>query len=111
MACLFAYGTLRPDERNHHMLRPLGGTWRPATLPGRLIWKHAGTAHAYPGLAPGEGTVTGRLLESPALPGAWPALDAFEGDEYIRRLALCTVEGEALSANVYILRDPESFGP
>lgn len=110
MPRLFTYGTLMPGERNHPVLAPLGGRWRPARIAGRLLWKHAGTSRAYPGIVlGGGGRVPGMILEADALEAAWPELDAFEGPEYSRRLALCDAEGEALAAHLYVLVDPARF--
>lgn len=100
---LAAYGSLRPGHSNHREIAELGGRWSPGSVRGRLAAASSASG-AYPTLAPdarGEPCAV-ELLESIALPGAWPRLDAFEGAAYRRELALVELaEGQTCIANLY----------
>jgi gamma-glutamylcyclotransferase (GGCT)/AIG2-like uncharacterized protein YtfP len=48
---LFVYGTLAPGRPNEHVLEPLDGTWRRATVRGDLLDVGWGAEHGYPALA------------------------------------------------------------
>lgn len=61
----------------------------------------------YPALIldPGADRVAGHLLESDELEQHWPELDAFEGDEYRRVVAVVELtDGSRVEAFVYVLR-------
>jgi gamma-glutamylcyclotransferase (GGCT)/AIG2-like uncharacterized protein YtfP len=85
---LATYGSLAPGRQNHHVVAPLGGEWRTGYVEGDLHAEGWGAGMGFPALRwrPRGGRVPVQLLISPRLPGAWPALDAFEGADYRRAL-------------------------
>lgn len=85
---LAVYGTLAPGRPNHHVVAPLGGTWTRGIVEGDFHASGWGASLGYPALRPRAGApaVPVHVLVSPALPAAWPALDAFEGPGYRRVL-------------------------
>lgn len=85
---LAVYGTLAPGRSNHHIVEPYGGTWTRGRVRGDLVEAGWGAVVGYPALrlrADGP-WVPVHLLDSHRLAGAWPDIDAFEGDEYQRIL-------------------------
>lgn len=102
---LVAYGTLRPGQVNHHLVRDLEGIWRRGRIKGRVVPQPSGYTALRPD-DPGETEV--EVLESAGLAEAWPRLDAFEGAAYRRRLVAVTLsDGQRLAAYVYV----EAGGP
>jgi gamma-glutamylcyclotransferase (GGCT)/AIG2-like uncharacterized protein YtfP len=104
---LFVYGTLAPGRRNEHVLAPLGGTWRPATVRGDLLEVGWGAEHGYPALAlrADADEVEGLLFTAPALADHWDRLDAFEGRGYERvRTTALLADGSAVGTWVYVDR-------
>lgn len=85
---LAVYGSLAPGRENYHVVQPLGGEWSEGVVEGDLTRYGWGSAIGYPALRlrPGGPAVAVRVLESGALPLAWPGLDEFEGTEYRRVL-------------------------
>jgi gamma-glutamylcyclotransferase (GGCT)/AIG2-like uncharacterized protein YtfP len=97
---LIAYGTLKPTEPNHRVLKSLTDQeWLDIEIEGRLTdregglkgfkWLESRTRH------------TVLLLKSSQLPLFWPKLDAFEGAEYRRILAAAWIGEHAVVAMVY----------
>ena len=89
MERLFVYGTLGPGRPNEHVMQKIGGSWQPASVRGRLV--HAGWGFersGFPALVLDEDgeEITGHVFVSPNLAAHWPALDAFEGEDYVREL-------------------------
>jgi len=116
---VFVYGTLRPGQKNYPRYLQ-GRTLReyPATIHGRLYFVADG---GYPYLKPGEGTVTGELLElNPAsYDETLYELDLLEEydpqDEghsvYLRRKSTVTLsQGKQVAAWVYYWNLPETTG-
>jgi gamma-glutamylcyclotransferase (GGCT)/AIG2-like uncharacterized protein YtfP len=103
---LAVYGSLAPGEVNHWVLAGLDGTWTEGTVRG--IRKPAGWGKAlgFPGLIwnPEADRVAVKLFESKDLPRNWERIDAFEGDDYLRRLIPVERDGALLVANIYALR-------
>jgi len=103
---LAVYGTLVPGGSNAHVLADLAGEWATGTLRGRRLddgWQ------GYPGLVldPAGERVRVHVLSSPALPGAWSRLDAFEGPGYRRVVVDVELgDGSVVAAQVYVLVDP-----
>lgn len=85
---LAVYGTLAPGQPNHHVVAPLGGEWTDGLVEGDLIPVGWGATLGYPAFRPraGGAAVAVKVLTSPKLATAWPALDQFEGPEYRRIL-------------------------
>lgn len=85
---LAVYGSLAPGKPNHHMLAKYAGTWTRGLVRGDLVNAGWGAAGGFPGIMPREDGpwVEVQVFRSSLLQGAWPELDAFEGDEYRREL-------------------------
>ncbi|MFU2488062.1 gamma-glutamylcyclotransferase family protein [Thauera sp. WH-1] len=100
-AC-FTYGSLMCED----IMAAVCGAhaaYRPATLQGHR--RHAVVGVAYPGMVPNaDHRVQGVLyLELPD--SAWPRLDAFEGEEYERRIVTVETDGGAhAQAWTYVFR-------
>ena len=100
------YGSLQPGGPNHFRLAELQGSWRTGFLVnGDLTSEGWGHALGYPGLVWSRHGPSNPLqvLVSDRLPEAWPTLDAFEGDGYIRSLAPVFNGQEVLIGNIYLL--------
>jgi gamma-glutamylcyclotransferase (GGCT)/AIG2-like uncharacterized protein YtfP len=98
-ARLAAYGTLRPGEVNHHLLKDVRGVWTSGHVEGRLAVRDGFPACWW---RPGEGRVPVEVLAAAALPGLWAGLDAFEGQDYPRILVPVVEPGGSLViANLY----------
>ncbi|CAM5393070.1 gamma-glutamylcyclotransferase family protein [Streptomyces xanthochromogenes] len=106
---LFVYGTLRPGERYHR--RFLDGrtrSERPALLTGALLYDGPG----YPYALPGDGTITGTLIEldpaaHPQLLAALDELEEYAGpghprNLYDRLVREALVEGRPVRSWVYL---------
>ena len=106
MKRLFVYGTLAPGQANHHVLSAIPGSWKAATLQGRLLNEGWGSELGCPGIVPshdGE-EVEGYVLCSHELGEHWGMLDEFEGDGYKRQLVQVKIKtGECVDAYVYAL--------
>ncbi|WP_217474210.1 gamma-glutamylcyclotransferase family protein [Stutzerimonas stutzeri] len=104
---LFVYGSLAPGRPNAHILADVPGHWEPASVRGTLRAEGWGAAMGFPGLdldAQGD-RIEGLVFSSAQLAARWPALDAFEGDAYLRTLtAVRLASGETVEAYVYALR-------
>lgn len=103
---LFVYGSLAPGRQNDHILAPLGGTWQPATVRGRLRMEGWGAGLGFPGLVldPAGEEVNGLVFTSEKLAGFWPELDEFEGAQYARvPVAAVLSGGGTVEAYVYVL--------
>lgn len=104
---LFVYGSLQPDGPNEHVLSRLTGSWRAASVRGRLVQDGWGSALGFPGLVLDDSAaaVPGSLLSSEELASKWAELDAFEGEEYERVTAEVKLDsGESVVAQLYVLR-------
>ena len=104
---LAVYGSLAPGKSNHHLLAKYAGTWTRGRVRGDLINAGWGAAGGFPGLIPRDDGpwVPVQVLESASLPDAWPALDAFEGDQY-RRVVISVY---AEDPDVHILFDANLY--
>ena len=102
---LATYGTLAPGRPNHGQLGDLPGRWLAGRVRGSLVDAGWGAELGYPALRldPDGSLIDVDVFESPALPGQWDRLDAFEGPGY-RRVAVdvATAEG-VLPASIYVL--------
>ena len=104
---LFVYGTLMPGEINAGFLEHLKGSWRQGCVQGALSPQGWGAAQGFPALVPGDDSaqVRGFILEAEALSDFWQQLDAFEGEEYERRLTTVQLDnGESVPAYAYFGR-------
>jgi gamma-glutamylcyclotransferase (GGCT)/AIG2-like uncharacterized protein YtfP len=95
---LALYGTLRPGQPNHGILRDIDGSWTTVRLNGVLTQTGLPTfSFATKGSA-----VEAVLLISAELPEHWSRLDEFEGSGYSRQLGLVWLEDSPQVANVYV---------
>lgn len=104
---LAVYGSLAPGRANHHELAFLDGHWARGTVYGRLEDSGWGAAMGYPAMRwdPDGRPVPVWVLSSPALPGQWSRLDAFEGDQYLRCLVPVYRDKDLVFiANCYLAR-------
>jgi gamma-glutamylcyclotransferase (GGCT)/AIG2-like uncharacterized protein YtfP len=102
---LFVYGSLAPGRPNEHVLAPLGGSWTPAIVRGRLVREGWGAALGYAGIVLDEDgdDVPGLVFTSASLAGDWERLDAFEGDGY-ERVLTTAVLGDGRKVEVFVYR-------
>ena len=107
MERLFVYGTLGPGRPNEHVMQKIGGSWQPASVRGRLVQAGWGFERSgFPALVLDEDgeEITGHVFVSPNLAAHWPALDAFEGEDYVRELTRAILaDGTEVEACVYAL--------
>lgn len=103
---LAVYGTLAPGQPNHRLLAGCRGSWTPGVVRGRFHSSGWGATLGFPAMVwdPDGEPIAVQLLESPDLERHWPALDEFEGDEYLRVLVPVETERGVLVANAYALR-------
>jgi gamma-glutamylcyclotransferase (GGCT)/AIG2-like uncharacterized protein YtfP len=97
---LFVYGTLQHPPLLEHLLGRVPA-WQPATLAG---WRAARLrGRVYPGLVPGGGPATGRLVEVDD--HELELLDRFEGPQYERIRVQVAVDAGVVDAWAWRLRD------
>jgi len=95
---LVVYGSLAPGEQHADLLAPLKGAWEACRIRG-----HIDRSGPYPFFHPDDGGPwqEALLFRSPGLQAHWPALDRFEGDEYVRCLVEAVTAKGCLRATVY----------
>ena len=100
---LAVYGSLRPGERNAHILAPVSGTWSDGFVHGTLSPIRSGYAEGYKGLRLDEAgeAVPVAILSSRDLPGFWPELDEFEGADFVRTIVEVRVGETRILASLY----------
>ncbi len=101
---LIVYGTLVPGGMYHYLLAGLPGTWEKCFIRGYMGEHWGFQAFHYDADGPEH---PAWLLTSPALPRAFPELDAFEGEPYRRTIIPARVEIRRVLANVYEGKEPE----
>lgn len=104
---LFVYGSLRPGEKNAHLLADIEGAWSRGSVRGHLRDGGWGAGIGYPAivLADDGDVVEGDVFTSPEISAWWKSLDDFEGDEYRRtRTEVLLEDGSSAEAYVYVLR-------
>jgi gamma-glutamylaminecyclotransferase len=99
---LFVYGSLKRGHANHHEL----GSAEYLTTARTAACFSLRVVAGYPALSPGSGAIEGELYAIAV--SALAALDAFEGDSYVRREI--ELEGGA-RALAYLARVPEAGAP
>ena len=106
---VFVYGTLKPGGKNFHVAK-LGGAFvvRAAYVEGMQLY--ALEPEAYPAMIPGEGRVSGFVLDYEDIEAALPQLDALEGCDlspplYHRVLAKVYPTGATVWAYLYARRE------
>ena len=83
---LAAYGTLRPGEVNHHVVKGMNGRWVDGIIKGYVFEVTWGGAEGYPGFYPdvdGHDIPVGVLI-CEDWDRHWDRLDRFEGPGYKR---------------------------
>jgi len=104
------YGTLRPGEENHYVVRSIPGDWLHGTVRG---WRYDitwGPADGYPGISlDSDGPeVAVTVLASDVLDRHLDAIDDFEGPGYRRVMTEVTLlDGQRHQAWIYET-DPEA---
>ena len=94
---LFVYGSLKRGQSNHAQLTAANFVASARTVPQFALRVQDG----FPTLVPGTQSIRGELFAIPV--GELPALDAFEGDSYLR----CEIELlDSRCALTYMARDP-----
>lgn len=99
---LFVYGSLKRGRANHHELQAAEYVSPARTAPCFALR----IVHGYPALVPGSRAILGELYRIAA--PAWPALDEFEGEAYVRREIELDSGERALA---YLSRVPEAGAP
>mgnify|MGYP001795207604 CR=1 FL=1 len=85
----------------------IAGTRYEGTVRGWFSEDGWGATLGFPGLrlnSEGE-TIKVQVLESPDLPAHWDRLDAFEGEEYARRVADIVTTDCVIQASIYVVCD------
>jgi gamma-glutamylcyclotransferase (GGCT)/AIG2-like uncharacterized protein YtfP len=99
---LFVYGSLKRGRANHHELYAATYVSEAFTAARFALRVVAG----YPALVPGSQAIRGELYR--IAPSALPALDAFEGERYVRR----EVElASGMRALAYLSSEPDAGEP
>jgi gamma-glutamylcyclotransferase (GGCT)/AIG2-like uncharacterized protein YtfP len=100
---LAVYGSLAPDQPNHHVLEELSGTWVEAKVQGELHPHGWGMTMGFPAFRwmPGGKDIDVWLLTSSRLPQHWKILDEFEGEAYRRILVPVETDHGMTVANIY----------
>ncbi len=104
ISALAIYGTLRPGEPNHWVVRSIDGQWLEGTIRGWLFEVTWGAAEGYPGvvLDPEGRLVDVSVLCSPKLPNHLNEIDDFEGPGYRRvETDVSLADGSTVRAYVY----------
>jgi gamma-glutamylcyclotransferase (GGCT)/AIG2-like uncharacterized protein YtfP len=105
---VFTYGTLMTGESNHYVIQPFLVAVEPAILSGMVMLL---AAPHYPGIVPGDGTVSGQLMTVARPAEAIQALDDLElyfgpghpENEYEREsLKVQLLDGSSVEAWVYL---------
>ena len=102
---LFVYGSLKRGHENAHLLEAIGGSWRAASVVGVMRPTGWGAGMGYPALTldASGGAVRGFVFSSSRLADHWAELDAFEGSDYRRVVAIATLDdGGTIEAQVYV---------
>lgn len=99
----FTYGSLMCED----IMSAVCGTpctrHEPATLAGHR--RHPVIGQHYPGMVPAESSQVQGVLYLDLVPSAWPRLDAFEGEEYLRQhVHVRLPDGRQESAWTYVFR-------
>lgn len=83
---LAAYGTLRPGEVNHHVVKQMKGRWIDGIIRGYVFDVSWGGADGFPGFqpAPDGHHIPVGVLVSDDWDRHWDRLDRFEGPGYRR---------------------------
>ncbi|MCE2571171.1 gamma-glutamylcyclotransferase family protein [Motilimonas eburnea] len=110
MLGLFVYGTLRPNEINHHYLKDLNGDWRSAHIQATLYETGLGPTSGFKvvDLSQPTQSIEGMIVFSEALEQAWPALDEFEGEGYVRQLTTA-IDNEDKEHQVFVYALDEKY--
>jgi hypothetical protein len=95
---LIVYGSLAPGGVNAFMLAGLSGEWHPCRIRGRMGIFRGFKSFRYDPQGPEH---PAWLLVSDELPRVIPELDAFEGEEYARRIIPARVNGRWVRGQVY----------
>lgn len=104
LGVLAIYGTLRPGEANHWVVRSIAGDWTEGTITGWLFEITWGEAAGYPGvvLDPEGQQVEVSVLRSERLPNHLYEIDDFEGPGYRRvETDVTLTDGSVIRALVY----------
>lgn len=110
MLALFVYGTLRPNEINHHYLKDLAGDWRSARIKATLYETGLGPTAGFKvvDLSQPTQSIEGMILFSDELAQAWPELDEFEGEGYVRQLTTA-IDDEGKEHQVFVYALDEKY--
>lgn len=103
---LFVYGTLQPEQKNHYILKNVGGEFVKATLFGYQFNKKWELKTTYPGLTKSStfNKVEGYLFTSKNLSHYLPVIDAFETNAYVREIVSITLNNNSkVDAYVYLI--------
>lgn len=105
---LFVYGTLGPGQPNEYILKEIGGTFKKASVKGKLFNKGWASEMGYPGIKLNEKieTIEGHVFYADFTEEDWQSLDDFEGEAYKRVTTTVTLTdtGDEIEVFVYELR-------
>lgn len=97
---LIAYGTLKPSEPNHGVLKPLTDQeWLDIEIEGTMVDRDGGLKGFR--WCDSKSRHKAMLLKSSQLPSFWERLDSFEGSSYRRTLATASVGEITVVAMIY----------
>jgi gamma-glutamylcyclotransferase (GGCT)/AIG2-like uncharacterized protein YtfP len=101
---MFVYGSLRTGQSARDVIAPFVVGSEAATVRGSLYAFPSG----YPGVVPDDGgAVVGEVLRLRELAAAFPLLDAFEGEDFIRVMVEATTATGPQWVWLYALTSPE----